>query len=111
MIDLSELKVIEDVFFRISLKYNKSSLYPFIEKNFSENKIFNDESVKKVKMIIDNSKDNLAHNVLLNKDFSHINKNIKKNKYKFNDKYWIEKLPDIKRKTQKHLGLNYCTLR
>ena len=105
MIQLSELKAVEDVFFRIGLKYNKSSLYPFIEKNFSEDKFFDEESQKKILKILENSKDNLAHNVLLNMDISRINEHVKQ--CKFDDKFWIEKLPQIRQKIQKHLKMKF----
>ena len=107
MVKLSELKVLENIFFRTNLVYNKTSIYPFLVKHFDENKLFDESSLKKISDLINKTKDNLAHNVILNKNLSKIKKNIKKNDIKFDDKYWIEKLPEIHKKVEKHLGLKF----
>ena len=108
MVKISELKLIENAFFRQKLKYNKSSLYPFISKNFTEDKLFETDSLEKIdKLIEETSKDNLAHNVLLNKDLQQLRQNITKKDLSFDSKFWISKLPKIKDKISQHLNLDF----
>jgi hypothetical protein len=107
MIPLSELKVVENAFFRLDLEYNKSSLYPFIERSFSEEKKFDEDSMRKLSSIIEGAKDQLAHNVLLTKDMASIKAGIKKEDLAFDEEYWLGQLPKIHRKIEKHLGLKF----
>jgi len=107
MIRLSELKVLESAFFRLNLEYNKSSLYPFIEKKFSEDRLFDEESENKLSKYIDNTKDNLAHNVLLNRDLVQMKSHIKDEGLEFDEKKWIKELPRIHKKIEKYLELKF----
>lgn len=108
MVKISELKLIENVFFRQTLKYIKSSLYPFIFKKFSEDKLFETDSLEKIDALIEEtSKDNLAHNVLLNQDLQTIRKNITKRDLNFDSKFWTLKLAEIKNMISQHLDLDF----
>ncbi len=107
MIKLSELKVVETVFFKSNLEYNKPSFYPFIERNFSEERIFDEESIQKLQKIFEESNNKLAHNVLLNSDISKIKKAIKKKDTTFDEAYWISKLPVIHKEIESKLGLKF----
>jgi hypothetical protein len=108
MVKISELKLIENAFFRQNLKYNKSSLYPFISKNFTEDKLFETDSLEKMdKLIEETAKDELAHNVLLNQDLQKLRKSITKKDLDFDSKFWISKLPEIKEKISEQLNLDF----
>ncbi len=108
MVKISELKLIENTFFRQNLKYDKSSFYPFISKNFTEDKLFETDSLEKIDDLIDKTaKDKLAHNVLLNQDLKKLRKNITKKDLSFDSKFWISKLPEIKDKISQHLNLDF----
>ncbi len=107
MIELSELKVVENAFLRRNTEYDKPSFYPFIERNFSENKLFNETTKQKFTGLLATTNDHLAHNVVLHKDLTAIQKSISKKDLVFDEKAWIKKMPLVRQKIERELGLRF----
>jgi len=90
------------------LKYEKSSLYPFISRNFSENRVFDNQSERKLEALIEqSSKDFLAHNVLLSQDLKTIKNSISEKDLNFDVEFWKSNLPKIKEMISRNLGLDF----
>ncbi|MEM3374151.1 MAG: hypothetical protein QXE31_02925 [Candidatus Woesearchaeota archaeon] len=106
MINLSELKVIEDAFFRSNLNYYKPSLYNLIEKHFKEENEFSEATIVKLNNIIQEKKEH-AHNLLLKRDLDKIKDALKHSQKQFDDQLWKDMLPKIREEIKKTLGLNF----
>lgn len=106
MINLSELKVIEDAFFRADLTYYKPSLYNLIERHFKEENDFSDASLVKLNNLIQEKKEH-AHNVLLKRDIEKIKESLKYSQKQFDEQMWKDMLPKIREEIKKTLGLNF----
>ncbi|MBU0757327.1 MAG: hypothetical protein KKF44_04625 [Nanoarchaeota archaeon] len=106
MIILSELKVVEDAFFKADLIYYKPSLYSFIEENFSENQPYSLKTLAKLRKIVKDSKDR-AHDLILREDIKKIDKEIKSSPKEFDENIWKDFLPKIRHEVKTALGLDF----
>ncbi len=108
MINLSELRVIEDTFFKSDLEYYKPSLYKLFDKHFNEHNEYSDATLIKLKNLLAGNKD-MAFNVVLEKDLKALQKDIKSSAKQFDDKMWRDMLPRIREEVKKALGLDFKT--
>lgn len=106
MINLSELKVIEDAFFRADLTYYKPSLYGLVEKHFKEENDFSEATIVKLNNLITEKK-NFVHNLLLKEDIDKLKESVKYSPKQFDDELWKNMLPKIRDEIKKTFGLTF----
>ncbi|MBN2422167.1 hypothetical protein JXB41_02980 [Candidatus Woesearchaeota archaeon] len=106
MINLSELKVVEDAFFTAKLEYYKPSLHEFIEEHFLESEIYSRKTLIKLKKIIAETKEK-AHDLIMRHDLEIIIKEIKKTPKDFDEKTWEGFLPEIMQEVKNLLGMDF----
>ncbi|NTV22812.1 MAG: hypothetical protein HGA85_00360, partial [Nanoarchaeota archaeon] len=106
MINLSELRIIEDIFFRSRLVYHKPTLYPLIDTHFNEANEYSEATDVKLKNIV-KTKKGLAHNLLLESDLSVLRKGIDTVPKQFDEQLWRDMLPKIRQEVKKILGLDF----
>lgn len=108
MINLSELRVIEDAFFRSGLTYYKPSFYKVIEKHFKEENEYSEASEVKLKNLI-RANNVMAFNTILKEDIKKLKKELETTPRQFDDKLWRDMLPKIREEVKKTLGMDFKT--
>lgn len=106
MINLSELRIVEDTFFRSKLLYYKPSLYKLIDRHFNEENEFSDATLIKLKHAMTGNKD-MAYNLVLKNDLETLRKEIANTPKQFDDQMWRDMLPKIRDEVKKVLGMNF----
>ena len=108
MINLSELRVIEDTFFKTKLGYYKPSMYKILDKNFNEENDYSEATDIKLKNLV-KTNNVMAYNTILKEDIKKLKKELKDTPKQFDDKLWREMLPKIRDEVKKTLGMNFKT--
>lgn len=106
MINLSELRVIEDTFFRSSLTYYKPSIYNLIERFFREENEYSEATLVKLKNFIKGDPD-MAFNKILKKDIDRLYREIKDTPKQFDEQLWRDMLPKIRERVKSILGMDF----
>ena len=106
MISISEMRVIEDAFYKAELQYYKPSIFQLIEKHFKEENEFSEASLVKLKNLPKkNSK--IAYNELLMQDIKKLRDEISSVPKQFDEELWREMLPKIRDEIKKTLGMDF----
>jgi hypothetical protein len=106
MINISELRVVEDTFFKTDMNYYKPSIYRLLEKYFKEENEYSDATDIKLKNLfkIGNI---MAYNKILKKDVELLKKEIILTPKQFDEQLWRDMLPKIRSLVKKNLGLDF----
>ena len=108
MINISELKVIEDTFLKTKINYYKPSIYVLLDRHFHEANEYSEATIVKLKNLVKGNKD-MAYNKLLSEDTKSMIKEIENTPKQFDEKLWREMLPRIREEVKKMLGLEFKT--
>ena len=108
MIQLSELKAVEDAFFRTKITYYKPSIYKLISRHFREENDFSEATFVKLKNLI-KTNNVLAYNTILKKDIKHLEKSLKEFPRHFDEGLWRDMLPKIREEVKATLGMDFKT--
>jgi hypothetical protein len=108
MINLSEIRVVEDTFFRSKVNYFKPSIYKLLNKHFKEENEYSDATDIKLKNLV-KVNDVMAYNALLKEDVKTLKKEIKNTPKQFDDELWRGMLPKIRDAVKKTLGMDFKT--
>ena len=106
MIDISELKILEDTFFKTKMTYYKPSIYKLFEKHFKEDNEYSEATDIKLKNLV-KSGNIMAYNVILKDDVEELQKEIKKTPKQFDESLWRDMLPKIRNLVKKNLGMEF----
>ena len=108
MINLSELRVVEDTFFRTPLTYYKPSMYKLLNKHFKEENEYSDATDIKIKNLV--KADNvMAYNSILKNEVKKLKKELINSPKQFDESLWRDMLPKIRDDVKKTLGMNFKT--
>ncbi|MBT3720265.1 hypothetical protein HN789_04445 [archaeon] len=106
MITISELRVIEDTFFKSNLVYYKPSIYKLLDKYFKEENEYSEATDVKLKNLI--KTDNImAYNNILKGDVKKLRKELKTTPKQFDENLWRGMLPKIRDLVVKNLGMDF----
>lgn len=108
MINISELRVIEDTFFKTKMTYYKPSIYKLLDKYFKEENEYSDATDIKLKNLV--KTDNImAYNTILQEDVKSLQKEISSTPKQFDEQLWRDMLPKIRDLVKKNLGMEFKT--
>lgn len=108
MINISELRVIEDTFFKTNMTYYKPSIYQLLEKYFKEENEYSDATDIKLKNLVKIG-NIMAYNTILKEDVKLLKKEISSTPKQFDETLWRDMLPQIRDLVKKNLGMEFKT--
>ncbi|MFH2020954.1 MAG: hypothetical protein ABIJ34_06045 [archaeon] len=108
MINVSELKIMEDTFFKAKQTYYKPSIYELLEKHFKEENEYSEASVVKLKNLA-SDESVLAYNEILKEDISELQLELETTPKQFDESLWRDMLPKIREEVKKILGMDFKT--
>ncbi|MEK6916552.1 MAG: hypothetical protein AABW92_02310 [Nanoarchaeota archaeon] len=106
MINLSELRVIEDTFFKTSLTYYEAGIYELFEKYFKEENEYSEATDIKLKNVTRANSD-MAFDIILKEDIKKLQSSIKETPKQFDEQLWRDMLPKIRMEVKKNLGMDF----
>ncbi len=106
MIDISELRVIEDTFFKTKMTYYKPSIYKLLEKHFKEDNEYSEATDVKLKNLV-KSNNIMAYNEILKEDVDTLKKEIASTPKQFDETLWRDMLTKIREHVKKNLGMDF----
>jgi hypothetical protein len=108
MINLSELRIVEDTFLKSRLLYEKASVHSLIDKHFNEQNDYSEATLVKLKNLVKGHHD-MAYNKILQEDVNTLLAEIETTPKQFDEKLWRDMLPRLQEEVKKTLGLSFKT--
>lgn len=106
MINISELRVVEDTFFKTQLIYYKPSIYKLLDKHFKEENEYSDVTDVKLKNLV-KINNVIAYNTILKDEVKKLQKAIIDTPKQFDESLWRDMLPKIREEVKKTLGMDF----